>query len=176
MAQSIKEAVLPLKQAAEDRARSAITALIDTTLANLAAAGNDLNVFAPYPKSNICRKEYMIRLQRRKFVESITSAVKSSYRKNEPYIRVPSTEGCELVINNTIEAATAAYDDYVAKLESKIGEVTDAVLSIVSGVWHDSKLTVVKPNGVQEIWYTKCILNTSSLGKVFNQWPTRRIK
>jgi hypothetical protein len=176
MAQSIKEAVLPLKQAAEDRARAAITALIDTTLANFAAAGNDLNTFAPYPQSGIGRKEYMIRLQRRKFVESITSAVKSSLKHNEPYIRVPSVEGRERAINNTIEAATAAYDAYVAKLESKIGAVTEANLISLKDVWYDSKLTVVKLNGSTETWSTKCILNTSSLGKVFNQWPTRIAK
>lgn len=176
MTQSIKEAVLPLKQAAEDRARAAITSLIDTTLANFAEAGNDLNVFAPYPNSGIGRKEYMIRLQRRKFVESITSAVKPSYRKNEPHIRVPSTEGCERAINDTIEAATAAYDAYVSKLESKIGAVVDANLYTAIDVWYDSRLQVVKPDGGKETWSTKCILNTSSLGKVFNQWPTRLLK
>lgn len=176
MAQTIKEAVSPLKQAAEDRARSAITALIETTLADFAAAGNDLNAFAPYPNSGIGRKEYMIRLQRRKFVESITSSFKSSLRFGEPYIRVPSTEGCERVINNTIEAAVAAYDAYVAKLESKIGAVTEANLSTIGGVWYDSKLTVVKLDNTTETWSTKCILNTSSLGKVFNQWPTRLLK
>jgi hypothetical protein len=176
MAQSIKDAVSPLKQAAEDRARAAITALIDKTLADLAAVGNDVNVFAPYPQSGIGRKEYTIRLERRRFVESITSAVKSSYRTNEPYIRVPSTEGRERAINNTIEAATAAYNAYVAKLESKIGEVVDANLYTAVDVWYDSKLTVVKLDGSTETWSTKCILNTSSLGKVFNQWPTRIAK
>ena len=176
MAQSIKEAVLPLKQAAEDRARNAIVALIDTTLADLAAAGNDVNVFAPYPQSGIGRTEYMIRLERRRFVESITKSFKSSLRFGEPYIRVPSTEGRERAINNTIEAATAAYDAYVAKLESKIGEVVDANLYKAIDVWYDSRLQVVKSDGSTETWSTKCILNTSSLGKVFNQWPTRIAK
>ena len=176
MTQSIAESVLPLKQAAEDRARTAIVECIDATLADLAAVGNDVNVFAPYPQSGIGRKEYMIRLARRQFVESITAAVKSSLRTNEPYIRVPSTEGRERAINNTVEAATAAYDAYVAKLESKIGEVADAVLSTGGGVWYDSKLAVVKLNGITETWSTKCILNVSSLGKVFNQWPTRLLK
>lgn len=176
MAQTIKESVLPLKQAAEDRARTAITADIDATLADLAAVGNDVNVFAPYPLSGIGRKEYAIRLARRQFVESITASVKCSLKPNEPYIRVPSVEGRERAINNTVEAATAAYDAYVAKLEGKIGAVVDANLSTVGNLWYDSKLTVVKLDGSTETWSTKCILNTSSLGKVFNQWPTRLLK
>ncbi|CAB4130009.1 hypothetical protein UFOVP116_224 [uncultured Caudovirales phage] len=176
MANTIKEAVLPLKQVAEDRARAAITALIDATLADLAAVGNDVNVFAPYPQSGIGRKEYTIRLERRRFVESITSSFKSSLRFGEPYIRVPSTEGRERAIKNTIEAATASYDAYVAKLESKIGAVTEATLLTTSDVWYDSRLCVVKSDGSTETWTTKCILNTSSLGKVFNQWPTRIVK
>ena len=176
MAQTIAESVLPLKQAAEDRARAAIVECIDAILADLAAVGNDVNVLAPYPQSGIGSKEYAIRLNRRRFVESITAAVKSSLRTNEPYIRVPSTEGRERAINNTVEAATDAYDAYVAKLESKIGAVVDSVLSTGGGVWYDSKLAVVKPDGSTETWSTKCILNTSSLGKVFNQWPTRLLK
>ena len=176
MAQSIKEAVLPLKQAAEDRARTAITTLIDKTLSDFAAVGNDLNVFAPYPKTGIGRKEYIIRLERRRFVESITASVKSSIKHNEPYIRLPSAEGRERAIKNCIEAATAAYDAYVSKLEGKIGAVTEVNLMTHKDVWYDSKLAVVKLDGSTETWSTKCILNTSSLGKVFNQWPTRIAK
>ena len=176
MTQSIKESVLPLKQAAEDRARAAITAVIDATIADLAAVGNDVNVFAPYPQSGIGRKEYTIRLARRQFVESITASIKGSLKPNEPYIRLPSTEGRERAINNTVEVATAAYGAYVAKLESKIGAVSDAVLSTIGNLWYDSKLAVVKSDGSVETWSTKCILNTSSLGKVFNQWPTRLLK
>ena len=176
MTQTIAESVLPLKQAAEDRARTAITAVIDATLADLAAVGNDVNVFAPYPQSGIGRKEYTIRLNRRRFVESITVSVKGSLKPNEPYIRLPSAEGRERAIDRTVEAAAAAYDAYVAKLEGKIGAVVDSVLSTGGGVWYDSKLAVVKPDGSTETWSTKCILNTSSLGKVFNQWPTRLLK
>lgn len=176
MAQSIKDAVLPLKQAAEDRARKTIVDLIDKTLTDLLMAGNDLNVIAPYPRSGVGRKEYHIRLARRNFIESITKSVKSSRRMDEPHTRLPDTDRIARVVENCIEAATAAYDAYVFKLTGKIGDVTDANLLTTSGLWYDSKLAVVLPDGSTQTWSTKCILNCSSLGKVFNQWPTRLLK
>lgn len=74
MAQSIKDAVLPLKQAAEDRARSTIVDLIDKMHADLAAVDNDVNKYVPIPSSGVGRKEYHIRQARRQFVESRTMA------------------------------------------------------------------------------------------------------
>lgn len=177
MAQSIKDAVLPLKQAAEDRARSTIVDLIDKMHADLAADGNDVNKYVPIPSSGVGRKEYHIRQARRQFVESITKYTgPSSRRPGDPYIRVPSPEGVARAVQSCIEAATAAYDAYVFKLEGKIGEVVDANLNSSTNLWYDSKLTVSKADGSVETWSTKCILNCSSLGKVFNQWPTRLLK
>lgn len=69
--------------------------------------------------------------------------------------------------------AGKSFDSYVAKLEAKIGEHDSAEL--VGDLWQYSTVKVTKGSQT-EIWTTQIILNVSSLGKLFNQWPTRRIR
>lgn len=73
------------------------------------------------------------------------------------------------------EDAAAQYEAFVAKLTVKIGAVETATLA-GRGVWSHSILTVTKSDGARENWKTQMILNVSGLGKVFNQWPTRKVK
>jgi uncharacterized protein YfeS len=69
------------------------------------------------------------------------------------------------------------FDSYATKLAKKID------LHIISArlegqLWSYSYLTVtVDVNGEEEnqVWKTQMILNVSCLGKLFNQWPTRKV-
>ena len=82
---------------------------------------------------------------------------------------------CERLVTDAKENAAASFERYVAKLNMKCGEVVAAELSD-GFIWNNSVLTVTKPDGEVEKWSTKMILNFSSLGTPFNQWPTRKMK
>lgn len=72
-------------------------------------------------------------------------------------------------------AAEAEVDSYVIKLAGKIGK--PVVSGSVNGdLWQGSTLTVAIAGSTEsQRWTTKCIINQSCLGKLFNQWPTRRL-
>lgn len=61
----------------------------------------------------------------------------------------------------------------MAKLIGKIGPVTSATIK-GNHVWGHSVLTITNPDAVVEHWKTRQIVNVSKLGKLFNQWPTRK--
>jgi hypothetical protein len=67
------------------------------------------------------------------------------------------------------------YTAFIQKLEGKVGAHTAAALD-GSHVWGFSILTVTKADGTVEKWKTEQIINVSVLGKVFNQWPSRKVK
>lgn len=63
-------------------------------------------------------------------------------------------------------------DAFIAKMVTYIGEVETAELT--GQLWAYSNLTVTK-DGEKQVHRTRCIINVSKYGKLFNQWPTRRI-
>ena len=69
--------------------------------------------------------------------------------------------------------AQAEVDAYIIKLALKIGKAVVA-LTVRGDLWNGSTLNVTCADGEAQTWHTRCILNCSCLGKVFNQWPTRR--
>lgn len=72
-------------------------------------------------------------------------------------------------------AAGDSYDAWVYKLVQKIGKpVTQA--DVTGDPWTGSTISVTTNDGEQQRWDTKMIINRSKLGKMFNQFPTRRVK
>ena len=74
------------------------------------------------------------------------------------------------------ETAAAEYDAFVAKLEAKIGDDVAAAELAGNHVWNHSTLTITRTDGSVERWRTSMIINVSKLGKLFNQFPTRKAK
>jgi hypothetical protein len=171
----IEAAVMPLKEAAVDRAEQEAKKLIATVLKRLEEAGWDLDVVAPRPKGNFSREAYAKASALVSLYSSVTTYVHGSRRPSEPNLRKASPEAEAKFIKNAREDAAAAYDAFVAKLVSKIGDVTTASL-VGSHVWGYSVLTVAKADGSVERWKTQQIVNVSKLGKLFNQWPSRKVK
>ena len=68
------------------------------------------------------------------------------------------------------------WQGFVNKLIEKTGDVTAATLISNRGVWDYSVLEVTTANGEVQRWKTQTIVNTSCLGKLFNQFPTRLMK
>lgn len=173
---AIAKAVAPLKNVAVIRAHEAIQERIKNALADLEAHGWDLEQAAPYPRTFTSKVDYHEKLAYHTFLRHITVNTSTcSRRLTDPDIRVVDPKAIEIVVNLAEADAAAQYEAYVHKLEKKIGEVTDATLS-GDNVWSYSILTVTKADGTVERWKTYCIINCSVYGKLFNQWPTRKIK
>jgi hypothetical protein len=91
----------------------------------------------------------------------------SSVVKSDP-------ERQRLFIKEARRNAAHQYESFICKLEDKIGSHSAATLD-GSHVWGYSILTVTTPEGVQR-WKTQTIINMSKLDKLFNQYPTRKVK
>jgi len=142
---------------------------------NLELHGNDLNVVAPLPTSKMDRAEYAEKKAARCSIEALVDHAAVSRRMGDPCIVSVNPAKAERYIAQSRAAAIASVEAFIAKLAGKVGDIMLAV-SDGAPVWHGSVLTVVKPDGTIERWRTEMIVNVSALGKMFNQWPTRRIK
>lgn len=170
--------VHPLKAEAIESAGRYAQERADKALAALSRAGDDRNLYAPYPSSrlNLDRATHQSMLGRYTFIHRITKARGTGYtRPGEPDYADRNDEGVARFIADCQEMAAIQYDEFIVKLVGKVGEVSDAVLQ-GSHVWSHSILTVTKPDGSLQSWKTMQIINISKLGLVFPQWPTRLMK
>jgi len=171
----IANAVAPIKQASIDAAVEATKEMIARFTAELEKANWDLNLAFPRPNGFGSRSAYMQKKAARDFAFSLVRTVDPSYRPNQPvFVRV-CEENIARVLTTAAKDAAAQYEAYVNKLVEKVGECDSAEMGYNNGVWFDSNLVVVKGD-TKEVWNTKCIINRSVHGKVFNQFPTRKRK
>jgi hypothetical protein len=180
----IRAAVAPQKADAMDRAEKYANQTIEVMVALLAAHGWDLTKAAPYPSGTMRRADYIRQKTQHNFFKSLTAdGPKPEGEKPWSYPGKPCiVQRCPILEGKFIEDArmdaAAQYEAFVAKLVEKIGPCVSAKLE-GSHVWGYSILTVEKLDGsinVRERWKTQQIVNVSCLGKVFNQWPTRKMK
>jgi hypothetical protein len=150
-------ALAPLRAEIIARGRDAINTHIARLDADLAAAGGNLDAAAPRPNGRMGRLEYLAAQQRRRMMTMIA---------NE--------SGRAALLAEAIAAITASFDAFAAKLAEKAGPITAASICGAS-LWNGSTLTVTAADGTRAAWRTRTILNVSCLGKVFNQYPTRRV-
>jgi len=175
MANPIEAAVLPLKAAAVERAADHARKTINHVTAELAACGNDLHVAAPYPSGNMGKHEYMVKVARYRLFENLTTwREHQSVGMNTPCYADIDPEKCGKFIEAARKDAAEQYDLFVAKLNQKIGVATTARLE-GNHVWSCSFLYVTTPFGNQ-CWKTQQIINQSKYGKLFSQFPTRKVK
>lgn len=171
----IATAVLPLKSEAVVRAEQEARAIVSRVTQKLIESGNDLKVAAPYPHGGMSREEYMQVLSTYQLFSSLTTRRKSSCGMNEPILVDITPTKVERFVQEAKEDAAYNYDLFIAKLNMKIGACTSATLT-GNHVWSQSILTATKNNGTKENWKTQMIVNCSKLGKLFNQFPTRKVK
>lgn len=139
----------------------------------LTANGWDKEKVAPYPKAwSMSKMDYRAAVSKHERISRFFKSVKSCRNTNEPNIVKEIPGARDLLIEEYQQDALASFDSYVQKLAAKIGkEVLTA--SIFGSMWKYSILTVTTPEGMEK-WKTQCIINRSSLGRLFNQWPTRK--
>lgn len=176
MNSAIAQAVEPLRSEAIERARKNAAEYVDRMFAAYAA---DCTAF-DYPVG-LGTPNYKVQRARYQAFHSVASAVKAPSFGNvkRPDGKADLYARNEEKITKFIEAAAVRageqYTAFIEKLEKKVGAHTAATLE-GSHVWFTSLLTVTKADGSVEHWSTQQIWNTSPLGLVFPQWPSRKVK
>lgn len=177
---AIETAVAPLKQQAIDSADHRAREIVENVRKDLEAHGNDINAAAPYPRWDSYGYEGQRAKSKYSLYHSLTEQDPTlGYQVSNgksPVIVVVSNDRVERFVEEMKAMAAAQYEAFVAKLVSKVGPHTDAVLSTPTGVWDYSYVLVTKAGGSTENWKTQCISKYSKLGKFFHQWPTRLLK
>jgi hypothetical protein len=78
-------------------------------------------------------------------------------------------------IELNVKGAEEAYRNFMAKMIQKIGRpVVDAKMT--GNIWTNAVLHVTTNDGEKQTWNTQMILNISKYQKMFNQFPTRKVK
>lgn len=170
--QVLKDAMAAPRNEYRARALAYLREDLDALNAELVAHGFDLNKVAPYPSGNVRPAVYHTAVRKREFATSFYKTVGSPAFHG--VYTVTRRDDSDQVINEMADKQTETYfDGFILKLSGKIGKpVKSAVL--IGSLWNDCTLTVVCADDENQTWHTHCIFNKSCLGKVFNQWPTRR--
>lgn len=170
----IAQAVEPRRVASIERARESALRYVEAVRARLVEAGMDFDAAFPRPTIRMSRVEYRSAQSVRDTAIRLCRVLVSTRRPGDPLPVEISEEGVARFVAQIEADASADFDAYVAKLESKVGETVEAEIN-ASPLWNGSVLTVRTIAGAVERWSTKQIVNVSVLGKLFNQWPTRRM-
>ncbi len=168
----IASAVEPLRADAVARARQEAADLVERTFVKLA---EDPTYYA-YPRNIYGKREYAIQHGRYRLLQSLTKAVHNNgVSSRDGFTQVRDEAKVAHFIDDSGEVASQQYTAFIQKLEYKVGAHTAATLT-GGHVWGFSILHVTKADGSVEKWKTQQIINVSVLGKLFNQWPSRKVK
>ena len=171
---TIEQAVNPLKQASIDAAEQNALQFLAAVKSKLEAAGWDIDLVAVAPSIRMNRAQYVAAKTYRDVVRSFVTSANCSRRRSEPNIVIWSDEYAAKFVESTKQDAAFQYEAYVCKLVKKVGDAIKAEMVFVQGLWNNSILVVTKADGTEK-WNTKCIVNRSVYGKLFNQFPTRKL-
>jgi hypothetical protein len=176
MENAIANAVAPLKIASINAALEAILKMIFEVEKKLEIAGWDMDLAFPMPKArNESRASFSEKKAERDFAFGLVKVLTTSRRHGDPLMVEICNTSVSKTVDRALEDAAAQYEAYVVKMINKIGSCESAEMAYNNGLWFDSDLLVVK-SGTKEVWNTRCIINRSCLGKLFNQFPTRKRK
>ena len=172
---NIQEIVEPLKQKSIDAAVAFMKNRIDNAYDILEAADWDINKIAPRASYNMGNEEHRAASAKRNFLERITKRDHNRYITNGVDTVFKNETGADRILSEVAVMAGESFENYVAKLNLKVGEYDDATMEFVNGLWTESLIKVTKGDKVEN-WKTKVITNFSKHGLAFNQWPTRMVK
>lgn len=158
-----------------DMARKRAEEFVKDKLETLKKYDMDLDKAAPRPRSNMGRGEYMAAQAKRDLYRSFTKAVSDTHRIGEPYIVKANQAMIDRYIEMNKKGAEDAYRNFMEKMIQKIGKpVVNAKMT--GNIWTNAVLHVTTDDGEEQSWKTQMILNFSKYQKMFNQFPSRRIK
>lgn len=140
---------------------------IATITVALEAAAYNINAAYPYPGRDIRERVKTIRMiEDRRYAEKFFKPVDQDTVALRSDIEAVIADLAEKMVSNH-------FDGYIYKLSKKIGKPV-AHAAHLGSIWTDCTLIVTCQDGESQTWHTQCIFNRSCLGKIFNQWPTRR--
>jgi soluble cytochrome b562 len=175
MSHPIQKAIEPFREKAMKKAESLALKQIENVKQKLIEFNGDRNQFAPMPKGVGERSAYIEKKNYYHFVQSITeSTVPQFQRWNSEDKAQINEKRCLSFIEKSKEMASKDFSKFVDKLISKIGDC-DSAQNEGDLVWNFSILTVSKQDKIEK-WKTQIIMNISKHGKLFNQYPTRKMK
>lgn len=180
----ISAAVAHLKEPAMQRAEEECRKQVERYRVALESADWDLEAIYPYPDSmRVGAAEFRAMVARRNMAQRLSTPDGDRNgpfcrRPSDPHYRTWSPEAVEQVVTQARELAAQQYEAFIAKLVGKVAADGPVIEAILTGehVWGYSVLTVCHADGSVHKWRTEMIINTSKLGTLFNQWPTRKIK
>jgi hypothetical protein len=177
----VARAVEPLREAAVERAAEYAREQVAAVRKELKAAGNDLNVCAPYPRSgSLSRNDWLHAHRKYTLFGALCKWRKSTISMNEPRLADVDPELVKRFIDEAKKDAAWEYDAFIVKLCRKVNEYGPCKRAKVAddntNVWGRSYLYVTLATGEEQAWLTQQIINVSKLGRPFNQWPTRLMK
>lgn len=177
----IAKAIEPQKAECVNRAEQAYINHVENVIKPLLAEhGYDINKAAPRPNGmRDSRAAYVFKVNKRAEIQAITESANKNEFGYRPHgapelVRISEPRYARMR-EQVRKDAGESFDAYVAKLTAKVGEgVVEAL--VMGHLWEHSILTVTMIDTSIQHWKTQQIINVSCLGKVFNQWPTRRMK
>lgn len=168
----IERAVAPQKAASVAMAVRAVRSNLDRFTSALLE--KNLTEVAPFPHSGMSKAEYKQARARYELARRVMITHADGNKINSPlWADAVNADAIESILEDTARIAGEQFDAYVAKLTLKVGACDAA--NVTGDLWVRSLLTVRKGDKVER-WSTQQILNVSSLGTLFNQWPTRLLK
>lgn len=135
--------------------------------------------------------ERVEKLSRSRLLENLANANNPGRRYPVQWSWVTMTESRTMVTRPDIDdilrrEALRTAEDTVAAFAAKLAGKVDrekaegaAVVSVASTTidrWSSGTTVVRLSDGSEQEWHTQVIVNQSCLGKLFNQWPTRRTR
>jgi hypothetical protein len=131
----------------------------------------DLAKVAPKPKSSSDKAAQ----SKRDFYLNISKAVPKTSDMTQEEPVVPNRANIDAYITQAAKGAEMAYQDFVQKMITKIGKPV-VKADLTGSIWTNAVITVETDDGETQKWSTKMIMNFSKYQKIFNQFPTRRMK
>lgn len=173
----IATAVEPLRRQSVNRAIETANARVERVRKALEEAGGDLQKAAPRPSYRDVSYEFK-RAERRLFESLVVDdpAHKRSYNDKDPLFCLMCDKKIKQFIQTVERDANQQFDAFVRKLTGKVGDNIKSAEIDGTDVWDGSILTVERSDGTTERWRTTLIVNVSKYGRLFNQFPTRKIK
>lgn len=163
---NILAALEPCRAALEASSLRRLRAQSDLVAKRLEEHGWDFK--AAFPYNAYSQTSVRLRQIARTLVVSIGPCV---LRPSEPELVAMRPNLAEEQAKDAQRAVAGFLEAFAAKMVEKSGGVAEEVSYAGSAdPFSNSVLTI---DGVK--WHTKCIINVSKLGKLFNQWPTRRV-
>lgn len=175
--QLIATAVEPLRKQAVKRAVEAGKGQVERVRKALEEAGGDLQKAAPYPEYRDA--SYLFKTGERMLFQSLVEddpVHRRTYGIKDSHFVLMSEKKIKRFMENVKRDANSQFDAFVRKLTKKVGD--DITSAEIDGnyVWDGSILTVKRSDDSTERWRTTMIVNVSKYGKMFNQFPTRKLK